>query len=104
MTSSDKIGPMKTVLGPYWPQMLHILLVFMKSDPPGNTAVLNLLFAVRLRGVAVWLLSLWVWAAALRRGPGALPGPGLRLAAPPGYAQGGGATPPVTPLQVGPAG
>ena len=41
MTLSDYTGPMKTVLGPSWPKRSDIRLVFIKSDPPGNTATLH---------------------------------------------------------------
>ena len=34
---------MKTVLGPSWPKRSDIRLVFIKSDPPGNTAARPLL-------------------------------------------------------------
>ena len=30
---------MKTVLGPSWPKRSDIRLVFIKSDPPGNTGL-----------------------------------------------------------------
>jgi len=45
---------MKTVLGPSWPKRSDIRLVFIKSDPPGNTGKVRgamVKVRVKVRGI-----------------------------------------------------